>query len=123
MSKYRMMSRRSRYRISPGAAAEIWVCTGAMGAVGGCDGCVGGDGFVRGDRCVRGDGCVRGEALELDERNLLRLAVLGDGEIFGGQSFYRPPFLVLHRYRLDDEARLRAEHGLLRHETKRRNRR
>ena len=66
---------------------------------------------------------VEGEALELDERNLLRLAILGDGEIFGGQPFDRPPFLVLHRYRLDDESRLRAEHRLLRRETKKRNRR
>ena len=34
MSKYRMMSRRSRYRISPGAAAEICVWTGLSAVAG-----------------------------------------------------------------------------------------
>ncbi len=52
-------------------------------------------------------------ALELDERDVLRLAVLGDAEVFRGQPFDDLAVLVLHGHRLDDEARGGAKHRLL----------
>ena len=52
--------------------------------------------------------CVR-QALELDEADRLRLAVLGDDEVLRGQSLDRLAVLVLDADRLHDQPRRAAE--------------
>jgi hypothetical protein len=49
------------------------------------------------------------EPLIFDERDVLRLAVLRDHEIFGGEPFDRLAVLVLDEHRLHDQPRRRAE--------------
>ena len=52
-----------------------------------------------------------GKALEFDEADRLRLAVLGDDEVVRRQSFNRPAIPVLDAHGLDDEAGTAAEYG------------
>ena len=59
---------------------------------------------------------LAGQPLVLDERDVLRLAVLGDHEVLGGQPFDGTPGGVLHGDVLHDEPRAGAEHRrLIRH--------
>ena len=57
-----------------------------------------------------------GMTLEFDERDLLRLAVLGDRKVLGGQTLDGIPVLILDRHRLDDQPGLAPEDRLLRSE-------
>ena len=98
--------------MSPDGGDEICVCVVGATVVAGAAGlAVSGTGACGSATCA---GASVGETLILDERDVLRLAVLGDDEVLGGEPFDRLAVLVLDEDRLDDQPLGRAERGLRR---------
>ena len=97
--------------MSPDGGDEICVCVAGATVVAVVAGlAVSGTGACGSAACPRRH--VRRQTLILDERDVLRLAVLGDHEVLGGQAFDRLAVLVLDEHRLDDQPRGGAEGGL-----------
>ena len=112
MSKYIAISRRSRYRMSPGRSRRNLV----RRHPGNRDRARG-----RRRRRCRWGGCIFGpsrqfhrrrrlvQLLEFAEADGLRHSVLGNREILGRQPLHRLPVLVLHRHRLNHQLRVGLE--------------